>query len=144
MTHEDGGHYAAKHPAGAVDPKISEQIGKREKQGRVTCAAAHEIARRLNCSPKQVGMNIDMLEKRINRCQLGLFGYGPAMAKAVKPASAVAPDLAAAIEAVAVDERISCLAAWELAERMNMTRLDVACACESMGVKIKQCQLGAF
>ncbi len=144
MTHEDAGHYAAKHPDGTVDPKIAEQIGKREKEGRVSCTAAHEIARQLGCPPKQVGMNIDLLEKRISRCQLGLFGYGQATAKAVKPASAVSQDLAAAIEAEAVDERISCFSVWKLADRMNMTRLDVACACESMGIKIKQCQLGAF
>ena len=144
MTHEDAGHYAAKHPEGAVDQKIAGQIAKREKGGRVSCAAAHEIARQLGCPPKQVGMNIDLLEKRINRCQMGLFGYGSAKPKAVKPASAVSPDLAEAIEAIAVDERISCLAAWELADRMNMTRLDVACACETMGIKIYKCQLGAF
>ena len=144
MTHQNADQYTTKHPDGALDPKIAEQINKREKEGQISCAAAHEIARQLGCPIKQVGLNIDLLGKHINRCQLGLFGSGPSKAKAVKPAPTVAPDLASAIKAVSVEERISCIAAWTLADSRNMTRLDVACACESLGIKIKQCQLGAF
>ena len=76
MTHEDAGHYAAKHPEEKIDPAIADAIAVKEKEGRVTCAAAHAIAKKLNRSPQVVGINIDLLEKRIRRCQLGLFGYG--------------------------------------------------------------------
>jgi hypothetical protein len=36
------------------------------------------------------------------------------------------------------------LNSWEIASRLGIQKLDVASACETMGVKIKPCQLGAF
>ena len=144
MAHEDAGHYGAKHPGATIDADIAEAIRAGEKQGRITCAAAHEIACKQNCTPKQVGVNIDLLEKRINKCQLGLFGYGEPKGKAVEAASAVPDDLERAIQAARVGGRISCEAAWDIANRMERKRIDVACACEAMGIKVSACQLGAF
>jgi hypothetical protein len=144
MAHEDAGHYGAKHPGATIDADIANAIREREKEGRITCAAAHEIARKQDCTPKQVGVNIDLLEKRINKCQLGLFGYGEPKGKAVEAASAVPEDFERAIREAATDGRISCEAAWDIADRLERKRIDVACACEAMGIKVSTCQLGAF
>ena len=76
MTHEDAGHFGAKHPGGKIDAAIADEINRKENEGRITCAAAHEIARKQSCATNLVGKNIDLLEKRINKCQMGLFGYG--------------------------------------------------------------------
>jgi hypothetical protein len=144
MTHEDAGHYAAKHPDAITDPAIAAAIEEKQTDGRVTCAAAHAIASKLGCSPRTVGVNIDLLEKRISKCQLGLFGHGSVKGKAVAKSSSVAAELEAAIRAAIDGERITCKAAWDVAERLNLKRLDVACACEALEVKIGNCQLGAF
>lgn len=144
MTHEDAGHYGAKHPDGKVDTAIAEKIQNRQKNGRITCAAAHEIADKLNCSPQEVGLNIDLLEKRINQCQLGLFGYGDKKGKAIEAASTVAEELKTALRDAMGDDRITCEAAWEVADRLNLSRMAAAGACESLGIKISACQLGAF
>ena len=144
MAHEDAGHYAAKHPGKTIDSSIAEAIADKEKQGRITCVAAHAIARRLGCKPRLVGVNIDLLEKRIRRCQLGLFGYDLKRKKAVIPAPLVAPPLRKAIRNAMDGDRITCLAAWEVAKKMRLTKLEVSSACETMRIKISKCQLGAF
>ena len=144
MAHEDAGHYGAKHPDGAVDAVIVDEIGNREKEGRITCAAAHQIAHQQGCSPKIVGMNIDLLEKRICKCQLGLYGYGANKGKAVDASSPVAQDLEKAIGDAMDGDRITCKAAWDVADRLNLPRIEVACACEVMEIKVSACQLGAF
>lgn len=144
MAHEDAGHYRAKHPGGKIDTAIADEIHNRENGGRITCAAAHEISQKLGCSPKMVGMNIDLLEKRINKCQLGLYGYGAEKGKAVEASSTVAQDLETALRDAMDGDRITCEAAWAVADRLNLTRIAVAGACEALEIKVSTCQLGAF
>ena len=143
MTHENAGHYGAKHPGEPIDAAIAEKINQGAKQGRITCAAAHDIARELRIPAQQVGVNIDLLEKRIKQCQLGLFGYRP-QRKIIEPAEQVAPQLVEVLERASCERRISCEQCWEIADAFGMKRLLVAQACEKLGLKIKPCQLGAF
>jgi hypothetical protein len=144
MTHQDAGHYRAKHPIDTeLDPKIAEAITQKTTDGRITCAAAHKTAAKLYVSPADVGVAIDLLEIRIKKCQLGLFGYG-AQKNAVKPAQRVSPELQDAIKASLVNNRISCLSCWEIAERFGIDRIDISAACEALHVRISSCQLGAF
>ena len=144
MTHQDAGHYRAKHPTDTkLDPKIAEAIRPKAVDGRITCTAAHKIAGELDISPADVGVAIDLLEMRLKKCQLGLFGYG-AQKNAVKPAQRVSPELEDAIKASLVNNRISCLSCWEIAERFGIARIDVSAACEALQVRISSCQLGAF
>ena len=78
MSHEDAGKYSAKHPAGTVcDPSIAEAIKGKAEKNRIACAVAHAIAGDLKVEPSEIGKTIDLLEYRITRCQLGLFGYSP-------------------------------------------------------------------
>ncbi|HSO19025.1 MAG TPA: hypothetical protein VLT88_06190 [Desulfosarcina sp.] len=144
MAHEDAGHYAAKHPGKKIDKSIAKAIADKEKEGRITCVAAHAIAGKQACPPRLVGMNIDLMEKRIRRCQLGLFGYDLKRKKAVTPAPMVAKPLRQAIRKAMHGDRITCLAAWEVAKAMGLTRMEVSSACEALKIKISQCQLGAF
>jgi hypothetical protein len=144
MTHTDAGHYASKHPGEVeADPKIAEKIRQKLAGGHITCAAAHTIAADLSLPPSQIGMTIDLLEARITRCQMGLFGYAP-QKNIVKPALSVPPELKNAIEACLIDGRISCGHCWEIASRQGLRKLEIAGACEALGVKVKPCQLGAF
>jgi hypothetical protein len=109
----------------------------------VSCSDAHTAARALGVTPAEVGRCMDLMELRIARCQLGLFGHAPAR-RIVRPAERVAPGLETAIRSRLVGGRLSCEAAWLLAEEAALPRLAVAGACEALGIKIKPCQLGAF
>lgn len=144
MTHEDAGHYASKHPKGEkLDPGIAEAVKKKVSDGKITCAAAHKIAGTLDVPVADVGVAIDLLEARLAKCQLGLFGYYPEK-KIVKPMESIPGGLEEAVRESLTDNRISCAACWKLAEQFDCTRLDVSSSCESMGIKISPCQLGAF
>ena len=144
MTHEDAGHYASKHPEGTKsDPRIAEAVKKKVSDGRISCAAVHKIAKELNVAVADVGVAIDLLEARLAKCQLGLFGYYPEK-KIVKPMEKIPAGLEAAIRESVKDNRISCAVSWELAEQFDCARLDDSCACESMGIKVSPCQVGAF
>jgi hypothetical protein len=56
----------------------------------------------------------------------------------------VSAEVEAAIKNALVDDRLTCAAAWKIAEENGIAKLDVANACETLGVKIASCQLGAF
>ena len=144
MTHENAGDYSAKHPPGTpADPAMAHAVRQAASEGTVSCAAAHAIAGELGVSPAEVGRTIDLLQVRIVKCQMGLFGYQPRR-KIVEPAASVAPKLRDAITTTATNGRISCLTSWEIARKFDLPKITVAAACEVMGIKIGSCQLGAF
>ena len=144
MGHEDAGHYAAKHPSGSTaDPVIAAAVNAKADDGEVTCRDAHQIATDFRVAPAEVGATIDLLEKRIKHCQMGLFGYRN-QGKIVEPAAEVTPLLAQALERDACERKISCEQCWEIADAFGIKRFLVARACEKLGLKIKPCQLGAF
>ena len=144
MAHENAGNYGAKHKTGTkLNPQIAEAVKKEVADGKIACAVAHKIARELGVSPADVGVTIDLLETRISKCQLGLYGYHP-QKRIIKPAGSVSPSLEEAIKKSVENDRISCLSCWEIAKKSNIARIDVASACETLKVKISSCQLGAF
>jgi len=144
MTHEDAGHYAAKHPKGTTcDPQVTEALKQVVSGGRITCAAAHNIASQLKISPAVVGMNMDLLEIRLNKCQMGLFGYGK-QKSVVKPLKNISPEFDRAIREAMTDGRIPCKKCWEEAQRTGRSKMDISGACDTLKIKISACQLGAF
>jgi len=144
MARKDKGHYAKKHPSDRkIDQKVAEAVQDRVSEGKISCAAAFKIASDHEVSPLQVGFTIDVLEIPLTKCQLGLFGYNPRKGF-VKPADSVSSSLEDAIRQALVNDRLSCAAAWEIAERLGMGKMDVTAACEALRVKIASCQLGSF
>ncbi len=144
MSHKKRGHYSEKHPPGKKpDPRIEEAVKKKAKQGELPCAVAHSIAKDLGVPPEEVGFAMDMLGISITKCQLGLFGYRPER-KILKPAKDVSEDLRKEIENSVEEGRIPCKKIWQIAERLGIGKMEVASACEALGIKISRCQLGAF
>ena len=144
MTRKDKGHFAAKYRKGTrLDSKIAEAIKGKVSEGAITCAAAFEISGELKLKPSEVGIAIDLMETRISRCQLGLFGYYP-QKKIVKPAEAVSQSLEQAIKSLLKNNRISCASCWDIAEKLDIPKMKVSAACEKLKIKISFCQLGAF
>ncbi len=144
MSHGYSGNYRAKHPADTkVDDVIMNQVTSKMVEGRMSCQTAHAIAAALGVSPSQVGVAIDLHNGRINACQLGLFGYGK-IKRIAQGGPDLKTDLKSAIEKNVIDGRLPCATAWSIADVHNIPRLEVGRACEILGIKIKQCQLGAF
>jgi len=126
-----------------MDERIKEAIRGRLSEGMLHCVDAFRIAEDLAVMPLDVGEAADELEVRLARCQLGLFGYGDPK-RIVKPAEQVAPELERAIREGLVGERLPCAEAWVIAARQGISKLEVANAAEKLGVRISQCQIGAF
>jgi hypothetical protein len=138
------GKYSAKHPEGTrPDSAIVTALDEVTDEGRVSCAVAHDLADDLAVTPAAVGRTMDLLEYRIIKCQMGIFGYEPGK-KIVKPAAAVSDELRDRLLLAAPQGRISCASCWKVAEALGIQKIAVAAACETLGLKIKPCQLGAF
>jgi hypothetical protein len=144
MAHQDKGKYGKKRPPGlTLNPAIAEAVKQETTDNKISCAAAFKVAGQLKVSPDEVGANIDLLEIPIIKCQLGLFGYGPA-GKAVIAAETVTPALEAAIRDSLVKGKLPCASAWEIAVKLKMAKKETASACENLKIKIGPCQLGTF
>lgn len=113
------------------------------QDGKISCAQAFVIAEKHSKAAEEIGRALDFLEVKISKCQLGLFGYGKGV-KLVKPAESIAPTLEEAIKNTIISNTIPCRKLWEIADARRISRLEAACACEKLGVKITKCQLGAF
>lgn len=129
-------------PEGEVAPALQKALNRRAPEGRLPCALAFEAAAELKRPPAEIGRAMDRLGLRIVKCQLGLFGYAPEK-KIVRPAAA-GPELEAAIHARLDAGTLACREAWEIARALGVPKMGVSAACETLKIKIKPCQLGAF
>lgn len=131
-----------------MESSIIKELENRAVEGEIACADAHDIARLFDITPielsKQVNRNTDL---RFNRCQLGLFGFGPkaeGKSKIVLRATNIPPEIEAALQAKATNGRISCAAVWEIADQFKYPRLGIANIIETLSLRVKPCQLGCF
>ena len=112
---------------------------------KLSCAQAFVVTAKQRVEPIQVGQEASRLGLRINRCQLGLFGYDEQGEKRiVKAEASVTESLKEAIQAKLVEGRLPCRAAWEIAEEHGLSKLEVANAVEGLKLRISDCQLGCF
>ncbi len=143
MTHENTGNYAGKRRGAELNETIAAKIKEKISEKRISCAEAHSIAAELSVAPADVGAAIDLIEVRIIKCQLGLFGYGKEKNIPVL-SDKINPDIKLAIKSSLMNDRLPCSTSWEIAKRFNVSKPMVAAVCESMKIKISPCQLGAF
>jgi hypothetical protein len=144
MARQKGKSFVEKHgPDAKPDNLIKNEILKRTHKNEIPCAVAFEIAETLQVPAHAVGMTVDLMNYKLVKCQLGLFGYQPEK-KIVKSQDPVAEDLKNAIYDALDQGKLSCKKAWEIALRFKIHKMKVSGACESMGIKVKPCQLGAF
>lgn len=144
MASKERNHYARKHsPDQKPRPGIAGPLKERATNGEITCASAFALAADLKESPGEVGVNADLLEIRVTKCQLGLFGYRPEK-KVVRPSGTISKELEGAVREALIDKRLPCRSAWDIAKRFSVGKMEVSSACEALGIKISPCQLGAF
>jgi hypothetical protein len=144
MTKKNANRYADKHGKDIrINPLLAEIIKKKVSKGKLPCAVAFKIAEETGVSPAEVGINLDLLEIKLSKCQIGIFGYEKD-SKIVKAISAVSEDLEKAVRENLKDGKLACREAWNIAERLGIGKIDVSSACDGLGIKISPCQLGAF
>ena len=147
MTHEDAGKYAAKHPPETkLDEQIADAVREKSSGSGIACAMAEKISKQLGVEIAAVGLTADLLELKIKNCQLGLFGWGdkPDHGKDIQAVESVSAEMKAALEEAAPKGEIGCAAVWAIADRFGNKRKEVSGACETLKIKIRKCQLGAF
>jgi len=144
MTDKERGHYAKKHgPDAKADPEIEAALRQEASSGELACAVAFKIATALDVQPGEVGRVADLLEMRLTKCQLGLFGYQPEK-RIVKPATQLSKDLEKAIREGLTGGRLPCERAWDIAKHLGIRKMAVSSACQALHIKICSCQIGAF
>lgn len=147
MTHEDARKYALKHPTGTKpNERVTKAIREKSPGGELACAVTEKIAKDLKVGIPEVGVTADLLEMKIKKCQLGLFGWGkkPDHGKDVQAADFVSAEMKNALEKVTENGAVTCSAAWAIADRLGTERKAVSAACDTLRLKIRKCQLGAF
>lgn len=147
MTHEYSGKYAAKHPPDTtLNEQIAEKIREKSPGSGLACATGEEISKELEVEISEVGITADLLEIKIKKCQLGLFGYDGKSnhGKDIQAADTVPDEMKKALEGAAENGAVTCAALWTIADRLGATRKAVSAGCEALNLKIRVCQLGAF
>jgi hypothetical protein len=136
--------YSQKHdPNLRPDPRIEKELIKRDANREIPCALAFEIAKGMGVNPEDVGRTADMLDIRLVKCQLGLFGYKPEK-KIIQAEDTTNQELKNAVIGSSDNNRLSCKKAWQLADRFNISKLALGNLCQANRIKIKACRLGAF
>lgn len=125
------------------DDLIREKIAQRTEDGQLPCAVAFDIAGQCEVGPEIIGSFADKMGLRLVKCQLGLFGYEPEK-KIVKPRPEVSDELRQAVLQHLENKKLPCRNAFKIAKQLNLRKMDVSGACETLNIKIKPCQLGAF
>ena len=78
MSTNKGLKFSDKHEATEKpNPEIKNQIEKQSKNNEIPCAVAFEIAENIRILPAEIGKTIDLMNYKLVKCQLGLFGYTP-------------------------------------------------------------------
>lgn len=112
-------------------------------ENKITCAQVFAISQKQSIFPDLLGVALDKARIKICECQMGLFGCGSGN-KTVKPAESISEELEDLIFTYIENEKLSCQAAWDIASKLKIRKIDVASACEALKIKINKCQLGAF
>ena len=147
MTHGDAGKYALKHPPGTKpNERIAKTIREKSPGGSLACGVGEKISKEFKVDISEVGITADLLGMKISKCQLGLFGWGkkPNHGKDIHAADSVSVEIKSALEEVAENGAVTCAALWAIADRLGVERKAVSAACDTLRLKIRVCQLGAF
>lgn len=135
--------FSSKHPGDNPDNEIMTEITKYSENKDISCASVFKIAKQLGQAVSVIGKNVDLMNVRLTKCQLGLFGYTPDK-KIVKPVDHISDELKDMVQSRSSDGTLSCEDVWSIAAELNIPKMEISNLCEFLGLKIKPCQLGAF
>lgn len=116
--------------------RIAEQIRTQAVSGKISCASALTMARAAGIPTSQMAGIADDQSVRITGCRLGLFGK-----KAPPPCHREDKRL---VVSHATKGAISCSALHRLSRSESRSPLRLAAACNALGIRITDCELGVF
>jgi len=125
------------------NPELKKILLEKTKENELPCAVAFKISKDHGIPMDQIGIAADFLKIRLTKCQLGLFGYKPEK-KIIKTTAMISKSLEGKIKVAISDGKISCKVAWQIASDLDINKLEIGNACETLSIKIRSCQLGAF
>ncbi len=131
-----------------VNETLAEAVRDRTHKNKLTCPSAFDIAKTRGVEPLLVGKTADILRIELDLCQLGLFGY-PGHSKGWESARVAELAVPTGLEEAILSARdskgeLSCLAAWEVAAKFGIPRMQAGYIADKLGIRIRHCQLGAF
>jgi hypothetical protein len=130
------------------DARLAAEIRGRVLDGTLSCAEAFSVSDRAGVPPLDVGRTVDVLKVKLSHCQLGLFGYpgpGKGWDRSGAGMGPVPDGLEAAIKRRAGREgRMTCSDLWDLAALYGVPRILAGDTADRVGIRIGDCQLGAF
>ncbi len=126
-----------------MDRTLEEELKASLVNGRLPCAVAFQVAKKLKVDRGQVGEAANELKIRIVDCQLGCFQVEKATHEDLENIH-VERKLAEEIEASRVEDYLPCAVAFKVARKLNVTPRDVGDAATKQGTKLASCQLGCF
>jgi len=124
---------------------LRDRLRESAANGDLPCALAHRLAESCAVLPQAVGESADAMGIRITHCQLGLFGYDAFGEKRLtRGLKAIPTELERDLRQACTDGRLTCAAAWLLADERGLPRLLLGSIAETLDVRICDCQLGCF
>lgn len=126
------------------DEAVKERFLHHIHDNRLPCAEAFALSEKLALSEATLGHYADACNVRLEKCQIGLFGYGPGKKRLVEKKDAVPDNLAQALTRQTTDGVVTCASVFDIAQGLGIGKIDVGNACETLGIKIKGCRFGAF
>ena len=112
-------------------------------EGRLPCAAALALAKKLDVPPLQVGEQCNSLGIKITDCQLGCFKVSKTDRTGAVPEPA-SEELARRVQALHDAGELTCPNLFALAGELGCKPLVAADAANARGYKLGGCQLGCF
>ncbi len=107
----------------------------RGEDGKLTCANAFKIARKLKVTPKEIGDRSKEIDVRISACDIGQFGK--------QPMGEFREDVLNDLRSLCDEQdRVYCKDARELAQKSNLKA--VRTAIKEGGLDVIYCELGCF
>lgn len=125
------------------DKSIAEKVISVSEDGYLTCTAAFKLADQLGISNSEMGYYADALDLRLTKCRIGLFGHGKGV-KLVKKLDEVDYEIETRVQHFVENDRVNCEHILSIAEELKVSPVTVGSICQTKGIKIKNCCLGAF
>ncbi len=127
----------------SIQNAVKEAAAESAEAGRLPCARALGLARKLESDTAEIGAAANRSDIRIVDCQLGCFEVAKAthddLANYQAPA-AIAEEIAASL----VEGHLPCPVAFEVSRKLKVTPRQVGDAATKIDTKISRCQLGCF
>ncbi len=126
-----------------IEQAVRDAAAESEEAGRLSCAHALGLARKLDSEAAEIGAAANRGGVRIVDCQLGCFDVAKAthddLADYQAP-TAITGEIAASL----VEGRLPCPTAFEVSRQLKVSPRQVGDAASKLETRISRCQLGCF